>query len=197
MLHKFKNAKLETMWSIHPSYKKSNSFQRLEFFGDKILAFTMSSFLLDDIRLSEGDLSIRLAALTNKDILASIGKKFIKDKIVCTGQLTNSIISDCLEAYIAAVYLDGGDIHELIHNMWNELIYKPFSKNHKNQLQEKLQTFGYSPKYSYTINSNNEFVCTINVDNTEYFATGIGLSKKNASFVAAKNFLNKYHGIIK
>lgn len=197
-LHKFANKQLDKIWRIHPSYQKSNLFQRMEFYGDKILSFIITSYLFENQNLDEGDLSIFLSSLINKDIIAEIGK-ILTPYIICTGDLTNAMICDCIEVYIACVYLDGGDVFELIKNLWGDRLFQTFEASYKNQIQEILQNKKLFPIYNYEfIEDNSIFKCiiTINDDKYDFTSYGYGTSKKQASTKAAKAFIDKYSKII-
>lgn len=189
-IYKFNDNKLNQYWRIHPSYKKSNIFQRLEFFGDKILSFILTSYLMNNQSLNEGDLSIRLSMLINRNTMAQIGK-FLSNEIICTGELTSSMICDCLEVYIACIYMDGGDIFKIIYDLWKKWLFKPFEANYKNQLQEFLQARKLNIQYTYQQIKINKFLCTVSIaDNNKYTGSAYGSSKKEASLNAAVVFYN-------
>lgn len=192
-MYSFKDPYLSNIWRLHPSYKKSVAFQRLEFFGDKILSFVLTSYLMKNKTLNEGDLSIQLSMLINKNTLAQVGQQLSKH-IICTGELTNAMICDCVEAYITCVYLDGGDVFEMIHNMWNKFLYQIYEPSYKNQLQEFLQARKLNIDYIYEQSINNScFTCTaILIENKSFFSIGKGVSKKEASSEAAKIFLKTW-----
>jgi ribonuclease-3 len=189
-LHVFKNSNLGNAWRIHPSYKKSVEFQRLEFLGDKILAFAMADQLFKNKNLNEGQLSIRLSALVSKDTIAQRAR-FLIPHIICSGDLTTSMLCDCTEAYIAAVYLDGSDVFKIIYEMWHDILNKPFAASKKNVVQEILQRHNLFPQYTYVV-CDGQYICNIHVVNKPYSARGVGVSKKIASLNAANCFLNKY-----
>lgn len=193
-LHKFKNQYLDQIWRVHPSYKKSTLFQRLEFYGDKILSFVITSYLYQNKNLNEGDLSVFLSSLINKDTMAHVGS-CLKQYIICTGALTNAMICDCVEVYIACVYLDGGDIFQVIQSMWSNKLFENFQPSSKNQLQEILQQHQLFPIYTYTY-IDGLFECKVSIDDARYnhyIGIGRGKSKKIASANAAHNFItSKY-----
>lgn len=169
-------------WSIHPSYKKNLIFQRLEFFGDKIIAFEISKILLLDQRLTEGQLSIVLSSLVCRDTMAKIGEFLVPD-IKYTGILTVNMIASTLEAWIGYHFLMKQDVSKIIEELWTPYLFRQFSSSVKNILQEYAQQHNTKPIYHYKY-ENSEFLCMVDV--CGYHAEATGISKKKASENAAK-----------
>lgn len=174
---------IHNSWAIHPSYKKNLEFQRLEFFGDKIIAFEVSKMLLKDIRLNEGQLSIVLSSLVCRDTMAEVGK-FLIPHMKYTGKLTVSMIASTLEAWIGYHYmLDKENVSKIIYDLWDPYMDQKFQSNVKNLIQEYAQKNNYKLIYSYEKNHKNQFICQILMHNYEFFAEA--QSKKKASEMAA------------
>ncbi len=98
----------------HRSAATKNN-ERLEFLGDSILNFTIGKVLYDKFpKANEGELSRMRATLVREQTLAIIARKFdLGDYLkLGPGELKSggfrreSILSDCVEAIIAAIYLD-------------------------------------------------------------------------------------------
>jgi len=101
----------------HPSLSGSYNYQRLEFLGDRVLALSISSWLLEACPgEAEGHLNRRFTALVRKETLAEMARKL---NIVEAIKLTpgaeaegtrdkEAVQADVCEAVIGAMYLDGG-----------------------------------------------------------------------------------------
>lgn len=131
------------------------SYERLEFLGDRILNHAVAEYLFQQYPDAEGVLSNKIK-FTNNENLA----KLVKDKdlgiqspLVRLGRgeigkgkkLEDSIIADVFEAVIAAIYLDPdygtAKIYEIVHQQLAEDIkaFKPEHENHKDVLQTYVQ----------------------------------------------------------
>lgn len=95
----------------------ANNNERLEFLGDSILNFAIGQALFKKFpKSNEGELSRMRATLVREQTLAHIARQFdLGDYLkLGTGELKSggfrrdSILSDCVEAIIAAIYLDTG-----------------------------------------------------------------------------------------
>lgn len=191
-MYRFKNKNLQEACFNHPSAKANIQFQRLEFLGDKILGCILSQIIFDKFPNSkEGDLTIILSSMVNQKKLYEKGQ-FLRKYLKISCPINYSSLSDCFEAWIAAVYLDGGDINNILANMFEKELNEEHIINisHKNQLQEITQKYHINPEYEYTTNENNEFVCKITANNRKAF--GVGLSKKESSQKAAKAWIRKF-----
>ena len=137
------------------------SNERYEFLGDRILSLVMAEILLvkfpDE---NEGDIAKRHSALVRQETLVKVAEKIdLGDFIEMDGgteakggRSNPSILADCCEAIIAALYIDGGldTAKHFILTHWMRLIdeaAKP-PKDAKTTLQEWTQSFGLSlPEY--------------------------------------------------
>lgn len=198
----------------HRSYARNNN-ERLEFLGDGILdgliALNLYQIYPD---LSEGELSKMRSALVNQDGLVDIAEQlnlgryiFLGDgEVKSGGRERPSIIADCLEAIIAAIFLDGG--FNKAREVVERLFYYPLreqqfgkTKDYKTQLQEYLQAKRYRlPEYRIINMSGPEhdmvFCVECEVHELSLNATGSGKGKKQASQMAAYNMLNLIVGEI-
>ena len=109
---KFKNINILKKAITHKSYDYENNYEKLEFLGDRILGLVISKKLIDLYEdEKEGVLDKKLASLVNKNKCLEVGKELGLDKFILVGnkknkknKIENKIISDSIEALIAASY---------------------------------------------------------------------------------------------
>ena len=147
----------------HSSLKKTGSdpsYERLEFLGDRVLGLIVAELLIEQFPDSpEGKLAPRLAALVSGSTLADVSRtlglgNFIRmtDGEVAAG--TNdraSVLADCCEAVIGAVYRDGGleAATTLVRRFWEPLVETVEPNVAKTELQEWAQGRGLPlPRYT-------------------------------------------------
>ncbi len=119
--YQFKNLSLLDEALTHPSVNRSGdrscNYQRLEFFGDKVLGLIVSEYLMENFpQESEGDLSKRYSYIVSCDNLFKVALEIEIDKIIklsygeknSGGALKKSNLENCLEALIGAIYFDSG-----------------------------------------------------------------------------------------
>ena len=128
--------------------------ERLEFLGDAILGFEVAEILYHKHPdAAEGELSRARSQLVKRETLASVARRLGLGEylILGTGELASggqnrdSILSDAVEAIIAAVYIDGGmeQARAFVRSVLEDLIDKSEPgeqlKDNKTRLQEYLQ----------------------------------------------------------
>lgn len=188
-----------------------NNNERFEFLGDSILNFVIAKELF--IRYpkeSEGQLSRVRSHFVKGEMLAEIAIELqLSDYLYLgPGELRSggfrraSILSDSLEAIIAAVYLDGGieASHDLIIRLYDlRLADKNITvdehKDPKTQLQEILQAEKCSlPKYHLQkidgADHDKIFHVTCTLEHQDKITSGSGLSRRKAEQEAAQAMLN-------
>ena len=198
----------------HSSYaneqpQKRHSNERLEFLGDAVLGFCAAKTicrLYPD--MPEGGLTRLRAELVCEASLHQVALalelgSYIhlgKNEECNGGRERTSILADCVEAIIAAIYLDGG--LDSAERFINERILKdvraghrPARTDYKTQLQELLQKEGgAAPVYSIVGESgpdhNKTFIASVALHDGAS-AKGEGKSKKEAEQMAAKAALEK------
>ena len=115
--HDFTRPELLIEALTHPSMGSTQSNQRLEFLGDRVLGLVISELLLEqDREADEGKLAPRLNALVRKEacaeVAASLGVgdalRMGRSEMLSGGRRKTAILGDAMEAVIAAIYLDGG-----------------------------------------------------------------------------------------
>lgn len=199
----------------HTSYfiKKSNinHFQRLEFLGDSVLNLTVSDFLYNKFPFfSEGKLSKLKSTIISQKFLAHLAKHIMLEKYIVLGKSVDlvrgrgkfSILADCMESCLGAIYLDGGlkpckkIILKLINSEnINFLIDDSIIKNYKSFLQEITQKkYDCLPLYKLSqekgLDHQKKFYVNVIIKNNVY-GKGIGKNKKEAEQNAAYSALKK------
>ena len=186
---------------------RAESYQRLEFLGDRVLGLAISDMLLHEFpRATEGELSRRLAGLVRAETCAAVACAMQLDGAVQLGKtkaararLTQTILADACEAVVGAVFLDGGyaPAAELVQRFWQEHMREPASplRDAKTVLQEWAQGRGLpTPAYREVERTgphhNPEF--RVAVDLPEHAAAeGTGRSKRAAEQAAAAAMLER------
>ena len=209
----FRNANLLTQALVHSSALQGTPHEydneRLEFLGDRILNFCVSDLLFKTYRGdSEGVLSKRHAALVRQDTLALVARQIGlgdcltlgRGEEATGGREKDSILSDAMEAFIAALYLDMEAEEDLrvawkfIKKFWTPILDQVELKDPKSRLQELLQGHGQPlPEYKVIEMKgeahNPTFVMEVH---TKSFgdAVGEGPSKQAAQQDAARMLLD-------
>lgn len=205
-----KNFALFEQALIHRSYiqvladVKSHSNERLEFLGDSVLGMIISEYLfLKNPNLEEGELTKMRSWLVNKKTLAICAQKLKLDKFIKLSYSaekslksgSESILADCLEAIIAAIYLDSGlevtknfVIEGLVPVMTSKNVM--VDKNYKSILLEAVQALGLPAPVYHVISEkgpdhDKEFTVGVYI-NDQLEGTGTGKSKKKAEQAAAQ-----------
>ncbi len=187
--------------------------QRLEFFGDAVLGLLVSRRLLDRFPATgEGDLSRLRASLVDEPALAGIAERIQLGRFLLLGRgeeksggrRKKSILSDALEALVAAVYLDGGiDAAEnLVDGLFGSLLESAgtdtVGRDYKTRFQEMSHALrGKPPQYVLEEVSGPDhdrlFAVTARIGN-ECLGRGVGKSKKEAEQAAAREALRVLGG---
>jgi len=155
--YQFNSQDLLVLALTHRSASNKNN-ERLEFLGDSLLNLITAEFLYHKFfDLSEGELSRLRSQCVNKDSLFKIASSLnIKDYIqlgagekMGGGQNRPSILSDAVEAIIAAIYLDSNYentrrvVIDLLERYIIADINSSLTKDPKTTLQEFLQSKRY------------------------------------------------------
>lgn len=148
----------------HSSLKQSRhdpSYERLEFLGDRVLGLVIAELMLEKFPgAAEGKLAPRLATLVSGATLADVARSLglgahilMTDGEAAAGtNARDSVLADCCEAVIGALYLDGGleAAGDFIRRVWEPLIQDVEPRVAKTELQEWLQGRGL-PLPAYTV----------------------------------------------
>ncbi|MDC3232794.1 ribonuclease III [Pelagibacteraceae bacterium] len=203
--YKFKNSTLLKQALIHKSFDNDNNNEKLEFLGDRVLGLVISKKLIEIYpEEKEGIIDKKFANLVNKKTCSNIAKKINFKKFMLLGashksllRSADKIMSDCLEALIGAIYLDGGlkSAEKFILNFWKKYLDNsvlPFI-DAKTQLQEhSLKQFKELPKYTFYKVTGPQHSPLFKTDVQIPFSKktiGTGSSKKNAQQSAANRLL--------
>ena len=179
-------------------YEKCN--ERLEFLGDAVLEIITSEtlyFKYHDMR--EGELSKLRARLVCEPSLAEYSKRISLSDYMLLGKGEEktggrgraSIISDCMEALIGALFIDAG-IEETKKFIEKNILYDientNFFSDNKTALQEFLQAKSLVPTYALVGESgpshDKTFTVTVSLGD-RVLGEGSARTKKSAEQIAA------------
>ncbi len=203
--YNFKNKDLLSKALTHKSFSSDINNEKLEFLGDRVLGLVISKKLLDKYpNEKEGIIDKKFANLVNKKTCAEIAKKLNIKKYLFLGpshknleRSTDKILSDCLEAIVGSIFLDGGlrVAEKFILDCWETYIDKSIVTliDSKTRLQEySLKNFKQLPKYTFFKKSGPQhkplFKTEVEIPSSKKII-GIGTSKKNAQQNAAKKLI--------
>ncbi|MBC2578952.1 ribonuclease III [Clostridium sp. DJ247] len=208
----FNNRDLIREALTHSSYangKKNVKFnERLEFLGDSVLQLSVSEYLFINYgNKSEGELTKRRSLIVCENSLYEIAKrwqlgkyiKMSKGEELTGGRERVSILADCVEAIIAAVYIELGfeKAKSFIIENFKDTIEKAIKNkiilDYKTKLQETMQQNGdVCIEYSLTKYEGpphrRKFYTQVSVD-SKILGSGIGYSKKESEQHAAQEAL--------
>ncbi len=202
--HYFRDKTLLRRALTHKSFSDQNN-EKLEFLGDRVLGLVISKKLLDKYpNEKEGVIDKKFANLVNKKTCVIIAKKLNLKKYLYLGashknleRSADKILSDCLEALVGAIYLDGGlkSSEKFILNFWETYIDKSVITliDSKTKLQEySLKKFKKLPKYTFFKKTGPQhkplFKTEVEIPESKKIF-GIGSSKKNAQQNAAAKLI--------
>lgn len=206
--YSFETDELVELALTHRSHGSRN-YERLEFLGDSILGFTISSYLFRHFPdLSEGELTRLRASLVRKESLAQIARELEIGKYLHlgSGELKSggfdrdSILADALEALFGAIYIDGGidAARDIILRVYQDQLDSvdpsAIQKDPKTRLQELLQKqSNETPEYE-VLDVQGEahsqtFTVKCMVPGLDEAITGTGLSRRAAEQDAASQAL--------
>ncbi len=203
--YNFKKPLLLETALTHKSLNNEINNEKLEFLGDRVLGLIISEKLLEKYpNEKEGIIDKKFANLVNKKTCLLISKKINLKKFILLGsshktpdRSADKINSDCLEALVGAIYLDGGlkMVEKFILKFWEEYLLKSSITliDSKTKLQEfSLKKFKELPKYFFFKKTGPQhrplFKTEVQIPNSKKII-GIGSSKKNAQQNAAAKLL--------
>src|SRR5450631_929169 len=121
--HTFRDSRLALRALTHlsaptpGSQGRLQSYQRLEFLGDRVLGLAIAEMLYEAFPLaSEGELSMRLATMVRRETCAEVAREWDVGPHVALGpgeaqgggRKKVAILSDICESLIGAVFIDAG-----------------------------------------------------------------------------------------
>jgi ribonuclease-3 len=219
LTYRFTNGTLLEEALTHSSYVNERKpaglthNERLEFVGDAVLSLVMSEYLAARLsHCSEGVLSKLKAKLVSESSLARVARRLRLGDYLrlgrgeerSKGREKNSLLSNVVEAVIAAVHLDGGYAASravTLHLFEDELRQlkdqdtQPDTDDFKTQFQEWCQKrYETLPRYEIVRQSGPDhdkvFEVVASVKD-KILGRGIGRSKKEAEQSAAKQALRR------
>ena len=184
------------------------SYERLEFLGDRILGYIIADLLLEACpEEQEGSLSKRHADLVRRETLAEIACQagfgahihMSRGEADAGGRNNQAILSDICESLIAAIYRDGGiePARRFVEKFWHERLRLPDAppEDAKTKLQEWAQGRGLPlPDYKVVGREGPDhapvFTIRLLVEGRDA-VVGIGASKRAAERAAAGILLER------
>lgn len=186
--------------------------EKLEFLGDAVLDLAIGHLLMEQKpSLGEGELSVARAQIVSEGALAAAARRLGlggwlrlgRGEEKSGGRDKPSLLADCLEAVIAAVYLDGGfeRARELVvHLLGPEIAALDAASplDHKTRLQERVQAARKTaPEYRVVAETGPDhdktFEVAVIIDGQEW-ARAAGKSKKAAEQRAAAEAADRWDG---
>lgn len=203
----FRDQELLKTALTHSSYANEHrgvSNERLEFVGDSVLGLVTASWLFTNYPdMPEGKMTRLRAELVCEQSLREVAERLDlgtylllgKGEEASGGRTRPSILADCVEALIAAMYLDGGmepAARFITGNILTKLSDSAASlqRDWKTELQELIQRHpGRSLSYSMIGESGPDhmksFTAAVSM-NGSVIGSGEGRTKKEAEQAAAR-----------
>jgi ribonuclease-3 len=203
--HRFRDPGLAATALSHPSYAYetdgSRGNERLEFLGDAVLGLAIATLLYTrEPDWAEGDLTRARAALVNRRSLAGRARALGLPQLVRLGRTEagegrskESILANCFEAVVGALYLDGGlsAVMPLVERCFEaELAAGRALRDAKTAFQEWAHaTHRRTPSYhtvgdSGVENDDSRFTVEVRIGD-DAWGRGVGRTKRAAEADAA------------
>ncbi len=189
---------------LNESSEKLESNERLEFLGDSILSFIVSSYIFEHFPdFKEGELTNLRSILTNTETLASVSRelglgqhlKLSKGEEAGGGRENKTLLANTFEALLGGLFVDQGleagkeFVHDTILSRTEKFLEEYGLKDPKSQLQETIQELHrVSPVYKIINEEGPDHAKMYTVGvylNDKLLAEGIGKSKQEAEKQAA------------
>jgi ribonuclease-3 len=196
----------EALTHVSAPQSGGQSYQRLEFLGDRVLGLAIAETLHRTFPdAPEGELSRRLAELVRRESCAEVAMTWDVGTYLKLGageahsgaRRNQTILADVCEAIIGAVFLDGGyeAAKELVERSFQDLLAAPRRplRDPKSALQDWAQGRGLPPP-TYTIVEQRgpdhapKFRVMVKVKGAES-EFGLGTSRRVAEQAAARSLL--------
>ncbi|MDO5580499.1 MAG: ribonuclease III [Planctomycetia bacterium] len=194
--------------SFAPIHKESN--ERLEFLGDSVLGLVITNYLYRHFpESSEGELSVIKGTIVSRKSCRQIAQSLSLDEYLFVAKgidrISDSMISNMIEAIIGAIFLDGGyeEARSFVERVFSEEISKVLknteSENHKADLQDLIhRTMPGKPLEYILLDEKGPqhkkcFQIAVRINHKEY-PSAWGNSKKEAEQKAALNAIHQING---
>jgi ribonuclease III len=206
--HRFADPALLAAALTHASAAAARSggetFDRLEFLGDRVLGLVVAEMLLAaHPGEPEGPLARRFASLVRADTLASVAERIGLDRYLHAARNGDAphepgVLADLCEAIIGAIYLDAGlePARRFVESNWRPLLADARPEpDAKTALQEWAQSLGRPAPVYETLTQAGlahapSFEVRVRVQGEEE-AVGHGRSKRAAEQDAAARLLRR------
>ena len=208
-----KNPDLYLEALTHSSYANEENlekdYQRLEFMGDAVFQIVSADMIFKKYPfMQEGEMTKLRIKLVQEVSLAQLGRHIKINTYMrlghgeekSHGRDKDSLIADCVEAFLGAIYIDHGfKVAKKVALSWLNWILKDLPdlevNDYKSQLQELIQSDSREPLRYVEIKSlgsdNNKTFYFKVVHNGIELGRGKGKTKKEAEQFAAKEALLK------
>ena len=187
------------------------SYQRLEFLGDRVLGLAVAAMLYEAFpQASEGELSMRLATLVRRETCAEVASEWeVGPHVVlgpgeaqAGGRKKIAILSDIAESLIGAVFVEAGfdAARRLIARSWSarmNAVVEP-ERDAKTAMQEWAQARALNAPTYVEIDRSGpphapQFTIQVSLEGFEP-AQGSASSKRAAEQAAAQAFMARWAG---
>lgn len=213
--YKFQNLHLLKTALVHRSYLNEKDKdedvtehnERLEFLGDAVLELVVTKYLFENYSDNEGFLTALRASLVNYKIIGEIGNSLGLDSEILLskgekeelGKARLTIVADCVEAILGAMFLDNGVvsceefIKKNILSRLDSIIENQKYKDYKTLLQEFSQKHTKSTPFYKVISTTGkdhekQFTIGVWIDG-QVLSQAEGKSKQEAETKAATGAL--------
>ena len=213
--YRFKNREYLERALTHSSFNREKNTkhkdnERLEFLGDAFLDAVISVELCRRMpEETEGKLTKTRALIVCEKSLANAARKIDLGRFMnmghgedsAGGRAKDSILADCTEAIIGALYLDGGydEARRFVLSLMEDTICDAVSGkiflDYKSVVQEVLQSGGVPVNIVYVIDREegpaHDKTFFVHLEcNGRHYGSGFGKSKKEAEQNAARQTLD-------
>ncbi len=185
-----------------------DSYQRLEFLGDRVLGLTIAEMLYELFPgAEEGELSRRFSALVRKETCAEVARGWDVGPHLALGRGEKAsardsagVLGDVCESILGAVFLDAGfdTARDLVRRAFGDRLNAPgVILDPKTALQEWAQGAGRAPPSYREVSRGGPahkpvFVIAVDVEGFDG-ATAEGSSKRMGEQAAAALFAEKHN----
>lgn len=207
--HRFADRELLRRALTHTSAVQdpTDSYQRLEFLGDRVLGMTVAGMVYRSFpRAEEGELARRLNALVKRETCADVARelglgaalRLGSGEAQSGGRAKAAILADVMEAVIAAICLDTDfeTARAFVERLWTDRMTAARGplRDAKTTLQEWLQGRGLTaPAYRLVARTGPDhdplFEIAVDIAGPVEGMTGSGRSKREAEQNAAARVL--------
>lgn len=186
------------------------SYERLEFLGDSILGSIVAMYVIKRFPgENEGFMTDLKKEIVCNEMLGKLSQKIGLDKFyiisrhnedICNGRNNVKKLSDILEAFIGALWLDSQNfdiVYRFVVSLIETYIDIPKilmnNRNYKEQFQRLYQAeYHFTPTYVTLSTTANEYTVAVVDQAGSHIATATSNTKKHAEQMAAKQALHRY-----